>query len=75
MRATWPVHLSPSELASEDVGLDGVDSGVGKGGGAGDVVIPGVPSEGSDDCASAAVVEGAKFVEGPCSETRRFGSK
>ena len=61
---------SPSELAPDDVGLDRVDCGVGDGGGVGDVVMPGVPSGGFDDCASVAVVEDANFVEGPCSETR-----
>ena len=30
----------PSELAPEDAGLDGVDSGVSESGGVGDVVVP-----------------------------------
>ena len=41
-----------------------MDSGVGGGGGAGDVVMPGVSPGCSDECASAVVVGGAKFVEG-----------
>ena len=63
------------ELAPEDARLDGVDSGVSEGGGVDDVVMTGVPSESSDDCAGAPVVAGAEFVEGSSSETPLFGSK
>ena len=65
----------PSELASEDVRLSGIDSGVSEGGGVGDVVMPRLPSGSSGDCAGAAVVEGAELVEEPSSETPRFGSE
>ena len=50
----------PSELAPDNVGLNGVDSSVGEGGGAGDLVVPGVPPGCFGDCAGAAVVKGLK---------------